>query len=240
MSKDKISKTQLNTKIHLSQGNIKSKCTDDTVFLTWSLPSQKTCPYATALCKKKCFAKKNETFKTVMASRESNLDETQKETFINDMITHLEYHLQRPSIKNKKVFVRIHTSGDFYNLDYFKKWIIIADHFADNNNILFQAYTKSMPIILDFLREESKDDNIETMKQILKNINIHLVWSIWHDTPKEYNTWAYKLEMQTFTALPKQEIEEEVNKGSFLCNGDCGNCKECYVGKSLQIVIPYH
>ena len=40
--------------------------------------------------------------------------------------------------------------------------------------------------------------------------------------------------------VSKEEIEEAVKNGAFLCNGDCGNCKECYTGNSKQIVIPYH
>ena len=73
----KIKKNELNNCIHLSEGNIKSKNTDNIMFLTWSLPSGATCPYATDMCKKRCFAKKNESFKNVRDSRERNLEETQ-------------------------------------------------------------------------------------------------------------------------------------------------------------------
>ena len=58
-----MKKSELNQNIHLSEGNIKSKCTDEVLFLTWSLPSGETCPYATDMCKRRCFAKKNESFK---------------------------------------------------------------------------------------------------------------------------------------------------------------------------------
>ena len=236
-----MKKSELNQNIHLSEGNIKSKCTDDVMFLTWSLPSRKCCPYATNECKKRCFAKKNETFASVRLSREKNLEETKKETFVQDMINHLEYHLQRPKSKDKRIFVRIHTSGDFYNLDYFIKWVYIAEHFKGNDRILFQAYTKSMPIINAYTDEYCRvyGDGFSP-KEIIEDINIRFVWSIWYDTPIEYTGSALDLQLQTFTALPKDEIQLAVNKGAFLCNGDCGNCKECYTGDSLKIVIPYH
>jgi hypothetical protein len=234
----------MNKNIHFSEGNIKSKNTDDIIFLTWSLPSKITCPYATELCKKKCFAKKNEAFSGVRDSRQRNLDETKKATFVDDVINYLEYQLQRKKMQNKKVFVRIHTSGDFYNVDYLKKWIKIAQHFKENESILFQCYTKSMPILLEWLWDDNgvwcDDEPIEDTLWAIKDTNINFVWSIWHDTPKEYTNWAEVLELQTFTALPKDEIEEAVLNGSFLCMGDCGNCKECYTGKSKSIVIPYH
>jgi len=37
--------------------------------------------------------------------------------------------------------VRIHVSGDFFNLEYFKAWLIVA---ARNPSVLFYAYTKSL------------------------------------------------------------------------------------------------
>lgn len=236
-----MNKMELNQNIHLSEGNIKSKGTDDVMFLTWSLPSRKTCPYATEMCKKKCFAKKNETFKGVRLSRERNFEESMKDTFIQDMINHLEYHLNRPKAKDKRIFVRIHTSGDFYNLDYLIKWVYISEHFKENGNILFQAYTKSMPIIVGYIENYIHSYGDEcSPKEILEDINIHFVWSIWDDTPEEHTQIANLLNLQTFTASPKDRIAQDVRSGSFLCNGDCGNCKECYTGESLKIVIPYH
>ena len=58
----KLKKSELNQNIHLSEGNLASKGNEEVMFLTWSLPSRSTCPYATEMCKKRCFAKKNEKF----------------------------------------------------------------------------------------------------------------------------------------------------------------------------------
>lgn len=228
-----MKKSELNKNIHLSEGNIKSKETDDVLFLTWSLPSRKTCPYSTEMCRKRCFAKKNENFSGVRLSRERNLEETKKDSFTQDMINHLEYHLSRPKVKGKNVFVRIHTSGDFFSVDYLKKWVSVANYFKGNDNILFQAYTKSMPILEEYL-------NSDNSKKDISDINIKFVWSIWNDTPNEYTSSALKLNMQTFKALPKDEVLVEESNGSFVCKGDCGLCKECYTGTSHKIVIPYH
>lgn len=241
-------KANLNKNIHLSEGNIKSKCTDDILFLTWSLPSRKTCPFATDMCKKKCFAKKNETFQRVRESRQRNLDETFKDSFVDDMIEHLEYQLQRPKAKDKLIIVRIHTSGDFYSVDYFDKWVKIAKYFKENKNILFQAYTKSIRYIWEWVVGDLEEDILgdSDVEEGLREINIHLVYSIWNDTSEEdieiAKWWlsTNNYEMQTFTALPKEEIENAVKNGAFLCGGDCGTCKECYTGKSKEIVIPYH
>lgn len=228
----KIKKSELNQNIHLSEGNLASKGNEEVMFLTWSLPSRATCPYATETCKKRCFAKKNESFKTVRDSRNRNLAETYKDTFVVDMIKHLEYHLQRPKAQNKIIIVRIHTSGDFYSIDYFDKWVEISNYFKDNKNIMFQSYTKSMPILRQYIEEN---------KLGLESINIHFVWSIWKDTPKEYTEYAKQLGMQTFTALPKDEIEMAIKNGAFACKDlDCASCRECYSNNHKGIVIPYH
>lgn len=239
-----MKKIILNPNIHLSEGNIKSKGTDDVMFLTWSLPSKITCPYATEMCKKRCFAKKNETFKSVRFSREKNFEETKKDSFVKDMIDHLEYHLSRPKAKDKKIFVRIHTSGDFYSYEYFNKWYEVATHFKGNEKILFQAYTKSIDYVYWWITGEGTLADYEVtdseVEDALEELNIHLVYSIWKDTEQCDIDLAENLGLQTFTALPKEEIDLAVKEGSFLCNGDCGNCKECYTGDSLEIVIPYH
>lgn len=228
----KIKKCELNQNMHLSEGNLASSGNDEVMFLTWSLPSRATCPYATEMCKKKCFAKKNESFKSVRESRSRNLAETYKDTFVADMIKHFEYHLQRPKAKGKLIIVRIHTSGDFYNLDYFKKWVSIAENFKSNEKIMFQSYTKSMPVLRSYL-EGNEDD--------LQSVNIHFVWSIWKDTPQEYTDYANEIGMQTFTALPKDEIDSAVESGAFACRDlDCGSCRECYSNNYKKIVIPYH
>ena len=101
-----------------------------------------------------------------------------------------------------------------------------------------------MPIIMDYMNWYQNEYDCrygtEDYEFFMQTINIHFVWSIWHDTPEEYTKLAYLMDMQTFTALPKEEIDDAVKEGAFLCEGDCGNCKECYTGKSKEIVIPYH
>ena len=227
-----IKKSELNSNIRISEGNMKSKCTDDITFLTWSLPSGKCCPYATDMCRKRCFAKKNENFTNVKESRERNLNESKKDTFVQDMIKYFQYHMQKPKNTNKLIIVRIHTSGDFYSQEYFDKWVEIAEHFRNDNKILFQAYTKSIIFLTKWIK------NRNDIKE--NKVNIHFVYSIWEDTNEKDIALANQLGLQTFTASPKNKIPMAIDKGYFLCNGNCGNCKECYTGTSQKIVIPYH
>jgi len=142
--------------MYLSNGNSKMS------FATFSLPSTVTCPGATCMCQKKCYAKKAERmYPKTRNSRKENLIDSQSETFVEKMIDYINNHKRI----NKQKIVRLHESGDFYNQKYLNKWIAICKNFPD---IKFLAFTKSFH--LDF-------------SKVPKNLVI--VYSIFPDTKKE-------------------------------------------------------
>ena len=178
------------------------------------------------MCKAKCFAKKNETFESVRRSRNNNLEESKRDTFINNVIELIEIYLAKKKNQNKLIIVRIHTSGDFYSKEYLNKWITIASYFKDNPNIMFQSYTKSVEFLVDI---------------DLKNTNIHFVYSIWEDTNKEDIALARKLDLPTFTALSREEVKKARERGIYVCpKSNDGTCKECYKCNYKEIVVSYH
>jgi len=102
----------------------------------FNLPAVSTCPFADT-CKEICYADKG-TFKypVVQAKYHSNYELTKdKDLFIKVV--------QNEIIKKRIEYVRIHSSGDFYNLKYLKSWLEIA---RNNPNIIFYGYTKSVPL----------------------------------------------------------------------------------------------
>ena len=68
-------------------------------------------------------------------TRRNNLNETQKSNFVNDMVSEINciYENWRKRADKEKVdfqiYFRIHESGDYYDIYYFKKWIQITDKF---------------------------------------------------------------------------------------------------------------
>lgn len=107
----------------------------------FSLPSQKTksgkvvCPFA-GDCKRFCYAKKgNFKFKNVTTKYERNYVESKCDTFIESIQSDIN------KLTGMVEFIRIHTSGDFYSMDYLDKWISIAQQ---NPTRIFYAYTKSV------------------------------------------------------------------------------------------------
>ena len=111
---------------------------------TFSLPAVVTCPGATPLCKKICYARKAErAWPNVLASRLRNFMISTEEEFTQLMINEIR---RRKSVK----YFRIHESGDFYDQLYLEKWFNIARALP---NVKFLAFTKSFH--LDFSKRPS-------------------------------------------------------------------------------------
>lgn len=141
----------------LSKSN--SKLKKDNI-VSFGLPAGKTCPGARE-CKKYCYAQKGcFRFKSVVESREYNLEVSKKNCFV-DMISE-----ELRGMKKKPYAVRIHDSGDFYGQKYLDKWIDIAKSMPD---ILFYAYTKSN---LDFSDRPSNLFIIQSMGGRFDHIDI--------------------------------------------------------------------
>jgi len=100
----------------------------------WSLPRLYTCPGATPLCKKFCYAEGPEKYYGggVVYSRNKNWAWTKRPDFARIMSEIINNH--------KWEWFRIHEAGDFYNQDYLNKWIEIAKACP---NTKFLAYTKA-------------------------------------------------------------------------------------------------
>ena len=92
----------------------------------------KTCPSALT-CVANCYARQGTyTWGVVKNAYETRLGITLQDNFSELMIK---------EIKNKKAqVIRIHDSGDFYSLEYLKKWLKVIDNYP---SVRFYAYTKS-------------------------------------------------------------------------------------------------
>jgi hypothetical protein len=122
---------------------------------TFSLVSEHTCPNATELCKKNCYAKKAErAYQNVLISRMENTFDSLKATFSSDIYNQI--------IHKKSKYIRIHESGDFYSQEYLNKWFRICRLFPEKK---FLAYTQMFN--LDW---SNKPDNLI------------LYWTIWPDS----------------------------------------------------------
>lgn len=112
----------------LSPGNIK---TGDTA--SFDIPPITTCPGATELCKRLCYAVSLH-YKPVVANKYAhNYSFSLDANFAPYMIRRIPCNAT----------FRIHVSGDFYSAEYVRKWIEIATRRKD---VVFYCYTRSWRI----------------------------------------------------------------------------------------------
>ncbi|MGL6174887.1 MAG: GP88 family protein [Cellulosilyticaceae bacterium] len=212
--------------ISFTENNGRCNPNDSFTYLLWNLPSKITCPYATEMCKEKCYASYPEKiYKYALSSRMNNLEESKLDTFEDKAIGAIEKFIHLKKNAEKFVIIRIHTSGDFYSQEYFDKWVDIANRFKDNKNIMFQAFTKSVRYL---------------KKHDLKDVNIHFVYSVWNDTKQEEIEIAKSLGLPMYWAKPENEVIEAREQGVYICPKTTdGSCKECYKCNHKLIVSQY-
>lgn len=194
-------------KLNISRKNKKLVPNSTTDFIIWNIPSIKTCPFATEACKASCYARKAEkAYPTCLPSRENNLSESMKDSFVFNMVYTI-LSIRKTSKKDNMV-VRIHESGDFYNKAYTNKWLRIMDY-CKGENIQFIAYTKSYPYF----------DNIQ-----LPN-NLSLRFSIWHDTTNKAIEACKRNGWNIYTAV--KSFSDNDNFTQCRC-ADCASCGYCW------------
>lgn len=207
-------------------GNLKLKNNENTRFMIWNIPAVVTCPYRTAMCEKFCYARKAERmYPSCMAARERNYEVTLQSDFAARMIFTIKAELNTKKFAGKKVVFRIHESGDFYNVEYFRKWVKIAEAFKDNENIVFLAYTKSVAFY------KSAD--------IPKNLVIRS--SLWADTCAKSVEITKAFDIPVYTALSAHDMDIAEKQGlkfeKCRCE-DCATCGKCW-DSTIKTIITY-
>lgn len=102
----------------------------------FNLPAVKTCHWAD-VCKKYCFADKGSyKWRTTVEKYARNYELSKNQVLFKKVV---QYELDKKRVE----YVRIHSSGDFYNTKYLKAWADIA---RNNPDIIFYGYTKSIPL----------------------------------------------------------------------------------------------
>lgn len=214
-------------------GNKKLRNTENVRFMIWNLPAVKTCPFATEMCKKSCYARKAERVYTqVLPSREKNLEASKRPDFVENMVYTIEKELASRKYTGKKVVFRIHESGDFYNLEYAAKWVAIARHFENNDKIVFLAYTKSLAYLIRA--------GYGT-KEFPKNFVVRS--SLWADTSTANRDYTELYEFPIYTALTRHDMDAERRNGRTFSEcrcDDCATCGECWNAEKRDIICEIH
>ena len=162
--------------------------------------------------------------------RTKNYNFSLTDEFVPFMVKALHYIASLPLYKKANhITVRIHESGDFYSVEYLKKWLAIADACKDIINMDFAAYTKSLPFLVQVCKEGYN----------LNTCNIHFLSSIWADTKETRKQETKELNLPIYTAFEKGLFDH--NYSECQCE-DCGHCRQCFKGKKTKerIAVTIH
>ena len=111
-----------------------SLLTGNRVF-NFGIPAGLTCPQA-GICAKFCYAKKGAyAWSNVKPAFKRRWEATKQDNFPELMRANI--------LKVKATHIRIHDSGDFYNMEYLNKWLKVIESLP---NVVFYAYTKSLDL----------------------------------------------------------------------------------------------
>ena len=207
---------------------------------TFGLPAGKafSCPSATSICEKVCYAGKLEkiykgTRDVLMNNWNLLKDSNQDEMYllISEMIAEFAGECDK---RNAEKLFRIHWDGDFFNEEYTLAWKRVM---SDYPEIKFWVYTRveSAAKILNGIPNLSlyfstDDDNIETAKVLAKDEQINLAYLA-----------------QTF-AIGQATMKELIGKAGAMCpenrkqiplisekGSACVSCNLCIKGKSAIV-----
>lgn len=178
------------------------------------------CPFRSAGCTAVCYATKgNHVFPSVKASRARSYEESKRNDFTESAVFTLRTEKQSGRYKNAVMLVRIHESGDFYSVQYLRKWLHVWAEFKPADGVRFVFYTKSFPFFLMLTAEEKTLLNVLLMSGVVAmNLSV--------DDTTTAEQWKAYVEMRkAFPLANTYAVTEKTTAEDDVC--DCANCAKC-------------
>lgn len=178
------------------------------------------CPCRTAGCEAVCYATKgNHVFPSVKKSRERSYMESKRADFSDAVAYTIRTEKQSGRYKKAVMIVRVHESGDFYSIQYLRKWLSAWYELKNDDGVMFVFYTKSFPFFLML------NDMERAMLNELLNVG-KVVMNLSIDDTTTAEQWKAYFEMKR--AFPKANtyrVTEHTTENDDVC--DCENCAKC-------------
>jgi len=200
--------------------------------LTFSLPAIKTCPGASGLCKKACYALKGRYYGHYVQNFLQRNHEISQHPDFHKVAVQVLNNSKRRGAK----LLRVHPSGDLYDAEYTRKWLYIMQNVP---HYTFWLYTRSWRVdsIYDVLVEMAELPNAfiwfscddETGRPITVPPNVRLAYMMVDsaDEPR----WEPDL---YFRDYPMRDTVTKNIRGTLVCpveNGvshtTCSKCRVC-------------
>lgn len=180
------------------------------------------CPYASIGCAIACYAKSGlHVLPSVKECREKSYKASLDVKFSDKMIYTIEVELTSKRYNGNVMIIRIHESGDFYSLEYLKKWVKIFENFLDNESVIFCFYTKSFEYFLQL-----NDHEKSVINSGLERGRIAMSLSIDDTTSPEQIARAMKIK-KLFPLVNIYYCTSQIEKIQFDNECKCENCAKC-------------
>lgn len=226
------------------KGNNKLRDYDDTEkgisyrYAQFSTRALLDCPYKSIGCAIVCYATKGQhNAPSVKDNRERAKKATLKESFADDMIYTLETEFKSLRYMGNHMILRLHESGDFYSLEYLKKWIKVIEYFMSRNDFTICFYTKSFTFF-NALEECEKEILRKAMER-----NIVAMSASLDDTTNANQLKEYFLLKKNFPLCNTYACTEDINtiQHDNVCDcADCAKCGHCTKSQGKTNVVKIH
>lgn len=196
------------------------------------------CPFATEGCKAVCYATKgNHIYPSVKRSRERSYMESRRADFAESMVYTINAEKQSARYRNAVMLMRIHESGDFYSVQYLRKWVNVWKEYKAGDGVRFVFYTKSFPFFL-MLTEEEKAVVNNALQAGIVSMNMSV-----DDTTSPEQWKAYFEMRKAFTLANTYRCTESTEgmKADNVCDcSDCAKCGKCNKASGRETFVKIH
>ena len=205
-------------------------------YAQFNVRAVKDCPCRTKGCEAVCYATKgNHVFPSVKASREHSYDESKRDDFSDAVVYTIRTEKQSGRYKGKTMGVRIHESGDFYSVQYLRKWLTAWYKLKNDEGVCFVFYTKSFPFFLKL-----NDLERAMLNELLESGKVAMNLSI-DDTTTPEQWKAYVAMRKAFPKANTYAVTEHTKDGDDVCDcADCARCGACNKATGKRKVVVIH
>ena len=207
-------------------------------FAQFNLRALVTCPFASEACKKFCYAKRDERYTNVVYSRNCSLEAARGADFVERMIYTIETELCSGRYAGGIMLLRLHESGDFFNMEYLKKWVDIAYHFIDVPELInIHFYTKCSIYLLQLDADYKSKVNQLLEKNVL-TVNLSIDNSMKADAISSIFE-CKKLFPLINTYAAVADVPADDTRTICECE-NCGKCRNCSKADGKNVVVKIH
>ena len=225
-------------------GNNKLKDYDDVESLLsyryaqYNTRAIKDCPFRSAGCEAVCYATKgNHVFPSVQESRERSYEESRRDDFSEAIAYTIRTEKKSKRYADAVMLIRLHESGDFYSLQYMRKWVKAWNILEHDSGWQTTFYTKCFVFLLMLTDEEADVINrLMRAGKIAMNLSVDDT-----TTPEQIDAMLKVIARYPMANIYRCTEDVDSVEHDNVCDcADCAKCGTCNKGTGKTTVVKIH